>query len=109
MSSEKVWTLLGRGFEQMLSGSMLTTWTDRISTYICRVEPWGKGPSAGCALVAALFSLASGRLVRADTAVTGEISLTGHILPVGSRKNWVSHGINRRIAPHSLWLFLMIF
>ncbi|KIH63654.1 putative endopeptidase La [Ancylostoma duodenale] len=44
------------------------------------------GPSAGCALVAALFSLASGRLVRADTAVTGEISLTGHILPVSRWK-----------------------
>ncbi|VDO85749.1 unnamed protein product [Haemonchus placei] len=39
------------------------------------------GPSAGCALVAALFSLASNRLVRSDTAVTGEISLTGHVLP----------------------------
>lgn len=43
------------------------------------------GPSAGCALVAALFSLASNRLVRSDTAVTGEISLTGHILPVSQR------------------------
>ncbi|KAK6055697.1 Lon protease proteolytic domain protein, partial [Cooperia oncophora] len=61
------------------------------------------GPSAGCALVAALFSLASNRLVRADTAVTGEISLTGHILPVGGIKEKVlgAHraGIRRVILP----------
>ncbi|EYB82394.1 hypothetical protein Y032_0361g3484 [Ancylostoma ceylanicum] len=61
------------------------------------------GPSAGCALVAALFSLASGRLVRADTAVTGEISLTGHILPVGGIKEKVlgAHraGLRRVILP----------
>ncbi|VDL86345.1 unnamed protein product [Nippostrongylus brasiliensis] len=53
------------------------------------------GPSAGCALVAALFSLASNRLVRADTAVTGEISLTGHILP---RRHLQPHG--EEIGPH---------
>ncbi|KAK6031366.1 Lon protease proteolytic domain protein [Ostertagia ostertagi] len=61
------------------------------------------GPSAGCALVSALFSLASNRLVRADTAVTGEISLTGHILPVGGIKEKVlgAHraGIRRVILP----------
>ncbi|VDP50518.1 unnamed protein product [Heligmosomoides polygyrus] len=61
------------------------------------------GPSAGCALVAALFSLASNRLVRSDTAVTGEISLTGHILPVGGIKEKVlgAHraGLRRIILP----------
>ncbi|XGW14236.1 hypothetical protein V3C99_000513 [Haemonchus contortus] len=61
------------------------------------------GPSAGCALVAALFSLASNRLVRSDTAVTGEISLTGHVLPVGGIKEKVlgAHrsGIRRVILP----------
>ncbi|XGW14226.1 hypothetical protein V3C99_000504 [Haemonchus contortus] len=61
------------------------------------------GPSAGCALVAALFSLASNRLVRSDTAVTGEISLTGHVLPVGGIKEKVlgAHrsGIRRVVLP----------
>ncbi|MDQ7820149.1 MAG: endopeptidase La [Armatimonadota bacterium] len=41
------------------------------------------GPSAGVAMVAALVSLLSGRPVRADVAMTGEITLQGQVLPVG--------------------------
>lgn len=41
------------------------------------------GPSAGVALVVSLVSLFSGRHARADTAMTGEISLSGSVLPVG--------------------------
>lgn len=41
------------------------------------------GPSAGVALFLALVSLYSGRAVRADVAVTGELGLTGQVLPVG--------------------------
>ena len=41
------------------------------------------GPSAGVAIFTALVSLLSGRCVRADTAMTGEISLRGLVLPVG--------------------------
>ncbi|XP_037082608.1 lon protease homolog, mitochondrial-like [Pollicipes pollicipes] len=44
------------------------------------------GPSAGCTLVTALLSLARGRPVRPDLAMTGELSLTGKILPVGGIK-----------------------
>jgi len=40
-------------------------------------------PSAGCTMVTALLSLALNRSVRDDLAMTGEISLTGRILPVG--------------------------
>ncbi|PAV62794.1 hypothetical protein WR25_23426 [Diploscapter pachys] len=63
------------------------------------------GPSAGCAIVSALYSLAANRCVRSDTAVTGEISLTGHVLPVGGIKEKVlgAHraGIRRVILPES--------
>ena len=41
------------------------------------------GPSAGVAIFTALVSLLTGRTVRADTAMTGEISLRGLVLPVG--------------------------
>lgn len=44
------------------------------------------GPSAGIALVVALASLFSGRAVRRDVAMTGEITLRGHLLPVGGTK-----------------------
>ena len=44
------------------------------------------GPSAGIAMVAALASLLTRRRVRADTAMTGEISLRGRVLRVGGVK-----------------------
>jgi len=44
------------------------------------------GPSAGVAITSALASLCSGRPVRSDTAMTGEITLSGLVLPVGGIK-----------------------
>jgi ATP-dependent Lon protease len=47
------------------------------------------GPSAGVAMVTALVSLLTGRPVRPRVAMTGEISLTGIVLPVGGIKEKV--------------------
>src|SRR5579875_570651 len=44
------------------------------------------GPSAGVAIVASLASLLTGRRVRSDVAMTGEITLRGKVLPVGGIK-----------------------
>ncbi len=44
------------------------------------------GPSAGVTMTTALASLLSGRLVRSEVAMTGEVSLTGRVLPIGGLK-----------------------
>jgi ATP-dependent Lon protease len=61
------------------------------------------GPSAGVAIVSALTSLCSGRPVRSDTAMTGEITLSGLVLPVGGIKGKVlaarRSGMKRVVLP----------
>jgi ATP-dependent Lon protease len=61
------------------------------------------GPSAGVAMFMALVSLMTERTVRSDTAMTGEISLRGLVLPVGGIKEKVvaahSAGIRRVMLP----------
>ena len=44
------------------------------------------GPSAGITMVTALASLASGRPVRAEVGMTGEVTLAGRVLPIGGLK-----------------------
>ena len=62
------------------------------------------GPSAGAAISAAILSALSGVKVRGDIAITGEVSLSGKVIPIGGVKEKclaaLRHGITKVVLPN---------
>jgi ATP-dependent Lon protease len=77
-----------RGHERILSPDVPDNWFAEHDIHIH--VPAGAvpkdGPSAGVAMATALSSLIAGRPVNSEVAMTGEITLTGQVLPVGGLK-----------------------
>ncbi len=94
-----------RGHERLVNPDLPDSWFSEHDIHIH--VPAGAvpkdGPSAGVAMATALSSLVSGRPVRSEVAMTGEITLTGQVLPVGGLKEKSlaaqRAGIKRVIVP----------
>lgn len=61
------------------------------------------GPSAGITMTTAIYSAVTGRKVRGDIAMTGEVTLRGRVLPIGGLKEKLlaakQHGIREVLVP----------
>jgi ATP-dependent Lon protease len=77
-----------RGHVHQLAPELEDSWfaTHDIHVHVPAGATPKDGPSAGITMTTALASLLTGRCVKADVAMTGEITLTGQVLPIGGLK-----------------------
>ncbi len=94
-----------RGHERRLNSELPDDWfaDHDIHIHVPAGAVPKDGPSAGVAMAVALASLVQGRAVASDVAMTGEVTLTGQVLPVGGLKEKSlaaqRAGIKRVIVP----------
>jgi ATP-dependent Lon protease len=94
-----------RGHADELAPGLASNWfaTHDVHVHVPAGAVPKDGPSAGITMATALTSLITGRHVRDDVAMTGEITLTGQVLPIGGLKEKAlaaqRNGIAHIIAP----------
>ncbi len=94
-----------RGRRQELAPELADDWfaTHDLHVHVPAGAIPKDGPSAGITMATALVSLLTGRPVRENVAMTGEITLTGQVLPIGGLKEKAlaaqRHGVKIVIAP----------
>ncbi|MGH2966964.1 MAG: endopeptidase La [Solirubrobacterales bacterium] len=95
-----------RGHQQQLAPDLPDDWfaTHDIHVHVPAGAVPKDGPSAGVAMATALVSLVTSKPVKADVAMTGEVTLTGQVLPIGGLKEKSlaaqRAGIKRVIVPN---------
>jgi ATP-dependent Lon protease len=94
-----------RGHQRQLAPDLAEDWfaTHDIHVHVPAGAVPKDGPSAGVAMATALASLVASKPVQADVAMTGEVTLTGQVLPIGGLKEKSlaaqRAGIKRVIVP----------
>ena len=94
-----------RGHQRQLAPDLARDWfaTHDIHVHVPAGAVPKDGPSAGVAMATALASLVTSKPVNADVAMTGEVTLTGQVLPIGGLKEKSlaaqRAGIKRVIVP----------
>lgn len=84
------------------------SWRRADSLHTLLLVSWRpQGPSAGAAITMALLSTLTGRVARADTAMTGEITLQGSILPVGGKEESEGEREQQRVATCLPWVLTL--
>jgi ATP-dependent Lon protease len=100
-SSKIAYSYITGNLDRYVKGSEFSNWT--IHLHVPAGATPKDGPSAGVTMASSLLSLAAGVPVRKKLAMTGELTLTGRVLPVGGIREKVTAakrmGINDIILP----------
>jgi len=92
-----VWSLCSQKQKDIIMKTTSTTKTRGIHVHCPEGGVSKDGPSAGAAIVIAIYSLLNKKRIKCDVAITGEISLQGNVTAIGGLENKIAGGIHAGI------------